>query len=883
MKLQNVLWYNLPVDKVLTILESKRVGLTDKEAMIRLKTFGFNRLPQKPRVGRGRIFLRQFKSFLILILVIAFGLTLFLKDWLDSGVILTAILVNVILGFIQESKAEKALEKLQKVLVHKTRVYREGLIKEINSEELVPGDIVILEAGFQVSADLRLLEVNNLSAAEAILTGEANAVFKQVEPLSSDLNKQSLVAERLNMVFKGTLITEGKGLGVVVATGKYTEIGKIAEILEKTEDEETPLQRQMRLFSRKLGMGLLVLSIFIFMVGLIKGMSFWEILMLSVAVAVASVPEGLLVAVTVILAIGMQRILKKNALIRRLVAAETLGSTTVVCVDKTGTITEGEMSAKHLVNFDSEVTFDDQIFPLGEFETLARVTLLCNNAVLEKISPEDYRIIGSPTEKAVLAASLKFDWDTNLLNSKRLLEIPFSSREKIMFTLNHVDGQLWWCAKGAPEILLNKCDHYQIGQKIIKLDSLAKNKWESLFANYSQRGDRILATAYKIVADENPEAYQQNNFILLGFWVIHDPIRPEVKKMIETAKRAGVRSIMITGDYKLTALEIANKVGLETAPTNVIDGQELMSLTFSELKQRVCQATVFARVSPEDKLKIVKALQANGEVVAMTGDGINDAPALKAADIGISVGAASDVAKEASDMVLLDSNFSTIISAIEQGRIIVQNIKKVVVFTLSDCFREIILVLGCLIASLPLPIGAAQILWINLISDGLPAAALTVEEIEPGIMKRRPTPRGLSIFDRQIQIMIFVVGIFSALIWLLLYFYLYHTNADWLYAKSLVFAGLGLNSLVYIFSCKSLMQPIWRSKIWSNKFLLLAVFISLFLIFLPLYLPFLQVRLQLQSLNLLDWGLIFGLSLVQTLLIEIVKFIFTRQVRHKSV
>jgi P-type Ca2+ transporter type 2C len=877
MKIQNVLWYNLQIEKTLKMLETSRVGLSDKQASTRLKVFGFNRLPEPPRRTALKLFLSQFKSFLILILVVAGALSIFLGDWLEAGVILAAMLINVSLGFFQEYKTEQALEKLQKVINHKSRVYREGLIREINSEELVPGDILILEAGFQVSADLRLIEANNLSVAEAILTGESNPIEKQVEPLSADVAKQILVADRKNMVFKGTLITEGKGLGAVVSTGKMTEVGKIAEILEKTADEETPMQERLRSFSAKLAATILFLAALILIIGLVRGIAFWEILMVAIAAAVASVPEGLLVAITVILAIGMQRILKKNAVVRRLSAAETLGGATVVCVDKTGTITEGEMSVKQLVDFNDFLTFNDQPATLGDFETLATVTLLCNNAVLEKISPDDFKIIGSPTEKALLAASLKFEWDNQLSKYTRLNEIPFTSFEKIMFTLNQVNGQFWWCAKGAPEVLLAKCGHYQIGRKILALDKAASDHWQELFASYSQTGDRLLAAAYRVTDKPEQSGAAANDFIFLGFWVIHDPVRPEVKQTVELARQAGIRTIMITGDHKLTAMEIARQIGLDATENKVIDGQEMMKLSASELKARVADVAVFARVSPHDKLKIVQALQANGEVVAMTGDGINDAPALKAADIGISVGAASDVAKETSDMVLLDSNFSTIIAAIEQGRIIFQNIKKTIVFTLSDCWREIILIVGCLILKLPLPIVAAQILWINLISDGLPAAALTVEDAEPGVMKLKPEKRGGSLLDRQMKIIIFAIGIFSSLLIFALYYWLRLKNFDWQYTRSLIFAVLGVNSLVYVFSCKSLTRPLWRSRLLSNKFLLTSVAVGGLLVMLPIYLPILQTSLNLGALTLKDWGMAVGLSLIQVILIEIVKSIFNRR------
>jgi Ca2+-transporting ATPase len=876
MKIQNILWYNLDIKKVLKFLNSTTRGLTDKEASKRLKAFGFNRLPEKKRLSSFTIFLNQFVSVFIFILLCAEVITVFLQEWLDFSVIMAAILLNVIIGFVQEKKAENELTKLNKMIVPVAKVYRDGLISEIHSEEVVPGDLVLLEAGSQVPADLRLIDSNNLMSQEAILTGESDSVVKVIEPLSA--NEESLVnvADQKNMVFKGTLINEGKGLGIAIATGKLTEIGKIATLLEKTVEEKTPFQTKINKFSRQLAIIILIISLIILVVGLIRGLAFWEIFLVAIAAAVASVPEGLSVAVTVILALGMRRILKQKAVVRRLNAAETLGSASVVCVDKTGTITLGKMAAREAVIFKEKVIFDDIEINLGNFHDFISSTLLCNNAVVEKTSPEEQKFIGSPTEKALLQASLKFSDDLSISDFKRIREIPFSSKEKIMFTLNQSGEIFRWCVKGAPEIILGKCKFFKEKEEVKELDAEAIKYWQNLFNQYSREGFRILAVATKDMSSPNSDGFANNDFVFLGFWVLHDPIRPEIFETIKLAKRAGIRTIMITGDHKLTAIAIAKKIGLSVKADEVLEGDDLKRLTALELQEWAKKITVFARVSPEEKLKIVQSLQSAGEVVAMTGDGINDAPALKVADIGIAVGEASDVTKETADLVLLDNNFRTIIEAVKEGRVIFSNIKKVIVYLLSNGFSELIMILGSLLIGLPLPLAAAQILWINLITDGFPAAALTVEESEPKVMTKKPEKRHGNVLDKQMKILIFIIGIFSDLLILGLYWWLLRSGSDLIYAQTIVFVGLGVNSLFYVFSCKSLHFSIWKTKVFSNKFLNLAVLGGFLLQLLPIYVPFLREVFNVQSLGWMGWLIVFSISLVRVVLIEITKLFFGR-------
>lgn len=885
MKFQDILWYNLKIPEVFETLDSSEIGLEPEEAQKRLKIFGFNKLPRKKKISSWKIFFQQFQSVLVYILIVASIFSLILTEYVDFFIILAAVVLNVIVGYLQESKAEKELENLQKIITYKARVYRGGVLREINSEELVPGDLVSLQAGDQVPADLRLIKTNNLSCAEAILTGESRPVVKTIKAIGQDKNKKVLVSKRKNIAHKGTLVSDGSGLGVVIGTGRATEIGKIASLLEKTVSDETPLQEKLRKFSRLLGFVILTVAALIVIVGLLRGIAFWEIFFIGMAAAVASVPEGLLVAVTVILAIGMRRILKKQALVRRLVAAETLGNTSVVCVDKTGTITKGEMKAVKLVSYDKVLKFNGHKKQLKTFKKIVETTLLCNNAVAEEKNGNEYKLIGSPTEKALLQASLNALGNKQKIidGYKRLVEIPFTSRAKIMFTASQAKENILWAAKGAPEVVLDKCSHYYQGGKKIKLNAKNRKKWVDKFDEYSKQGYRLLAVCEKQSDKYVVKAYKKNDFVFWGFWALTDPIRPQIKETIKLAKQSGIRTIMLTGDHRLTAVQIARQIGLKVKEKNVIDGEKLLTMTDSELQQAVKKVTVFARVSPQDKLKIVDALQSNGEVVAMTGDGVNDAPALKSADIGIAVSAGSDVTKSTADMVLLDNNLSTIISAIEQGRIIFNNVRKLIVYLLSDSFSELILILSSLVFNLPLPITAVQILWINLITDGFPAASLTVEKGDADIMSEKPMKRTVRILNREMKVLIFVIGAVTSIILFLLFYYLYYSDLEITLIRSVIFAVLGLDSLFYVFSCKSLVRPIWRTKIFDNKYLILAVLGGIILQLLPLYVPALQQIFDLQALPGLYWIWVFALGFLNIILIEIVKWIYNHKTKRYRV
>jgi len=870
-------WYILSVQEALEKLKTNKSGLSNKQASKRIDKCGFNKLVEEKPLSELKLFIFQFKSVLIYILLIAAIISGFLQEWVDFGVILAAVFLNVFLGYFQESKAQKALFELKKFLKLKAVVFRDGNKVEISVEELVPGDIIYLEAGNQVPADCRLIESHQLQAQEAILTGESEPVLKHVNAI----HKQDLItAEQKNMVFMGTLISQGTALALVVNTGMSTEVGNIADILQETEEEQTPFQLQLQSFGKKIGIVLVILAFLIFIIGLFLGRSFHEIFTVSVASAVSAIPEGLPVAVTVILAVGMQRILKKKSLVRKLVAAETLGSTSVLCVDKTGTITTGVMKVEKLSTLHRENSLNKR--DLNQIEKkLLMAGVLCNNSTI--INPKEeqvkLKIIGSPTEKAILYSAIDQNIDVLSWQEKfpRLAEIPFASRFRMMFTLNKFDEEknAVYC-KGAPENVLELCRYYQNGNHTpLPITKEIKQDLKQKFLKYSSKGYRILAAAYKYQDGENKEISKSKNFIFLGFFIIRDPLREDIKKIVKDIRKAGIRIVMITGDHVLTAKSIATDMGLKVTEQTIIDGERLAKMSDADLKKVIKKVNVFARVSPKDKLKIVNAFQDADQVVAMTGDGVNDAPALKTADVGIAVGAGSEITKQTADLILLNNRLSVIVDAIREGRVIFSNIKKVVVYLLSDSFTEIILILGSLLLGLPLPLTAAQILWVNLITDSLPAASLTLEREDPDIMKQKPQPKKSRILDKEMITIIFIIGILTDLILFGLFVWLYKWQSIEIdHIRTFMFAALGIDSLFYIFSCRSLRLSIFKIKFWSNKWLLAAVGFGMLMNILPIYIPITQKLFKFTPLNGLDWILLIGLGIVAIISIEIVKYIF---------
>jgi len=890
-------WYNLTLAEVAKKLDVTKKGLSQKVAESRLKERGGNVLPGEPATKVIVLIVRQFKNSLTYILIIAAVISFLLHNVIDSYIILAAVLFNVIVGFVQEYKAETALGSLKKVITQRVWIIRDGKEREVESRVVVPGDIVVLMPGLKVPADGRLFEDEHLKINEAVLTGESEPCHKSIHTLEGELT----LADQQNMVFSGTIVTEGRGKFFVTATGIHTEIGKIAEMVREVKIPRTPLQMKLDRFSRKLGVLVLFLSLCVISLGVYSGYSFREMFVTGVAVAVAAIPESLIIVVTIVLVSGMQRILKEGSLVRKLVAAETLGSTSVICVDKTGTLTLGEMRVVRLLSdhHDSESSekkdSNEKDVAHGQWELrhLHKIAINCNNAVIgaeeeaddaskDALIPEV--IIGSSTEKALLISGLEsgFDEKDAEQDRPRLDEIPFDSQKKFMMTLHS------WTAKqnvvymkGAPEKVLASVERYQSGRAVRKIDTAKRKELIAQYEKISRQGLRVLAGAYKPVPanrktfDELPD--YNSEMIFVGFWGLKDPLREHVSDVLDATKRSGVRTIMITGDNKFTAMTIARELGLTPAPNEIIDGGDLAALSDRKLEKVVKKVKVFSRATPEDKLRIVNALQANGDVVAMTGDGVNDAPALQKADIGVAIGSGTDVAKETADLVLLDDNFSTIVAAVRQGRVIYDNIRKVILYLLANSFTEMLLIVVSLLLGWPLPILAAQILWINLVTDGLPDLALTQEPEESEVMNEPPQNRAASILDFERRFLICFISILTSAVTLGLFYLIWKTTDDVDRARTVAFTAVGVESLLYVFSVRSVRHSIFETKVFVNRWLIAAVSGGFVIQLLGVYVPFFQNVLRTVPLGVIDWALIMVVCFWIIIAIELAKHVFIAQ------
>ena len=806
----------------------------------------------------------------------------FLADVTDALVIFFAVVINTIFGFWQENKANKAISELRKIVKHLAKVLRDGHEVEINSSELVPGDIIFVQSGDKVPADCRLIESNDLQTIEATLTGESAPSSKN----NKLLKLGTYMADRKNIIYMGTSIVRGKGLAIVCNTGLNTEIGSITKLIKETVEEKTPLQYNLSQFSKWLTILVVSLSLLVFIVGILMQKDPLEMFIIAVALSVAAIPEGLIIAVTIILTIGMQFILKKKALVRKLVATETLGSVSVICTDKTGTLTEGKMQVSNIITADKEYKITKYTDLSGtEVEKvrdlISKASIICNEAVVENPESglEELKIIGSPTEKALLIAAIESGYNPKLLNSEYISidEIPFDSEKKYMATLCHhkkADHQHIF-TKGAPEVIFKFCTKVMINGKTETLTPEKLNYLKKKYEAMTRKGLRLLAFAYKTGKSLKKCGDEMNDLVFLGFVAIKDPLRAEAKEALLLCKSAGIRTVIITGDHRLTAKAIFDELGFKT-DGNIVEGSELDNWTDEELKSKVVNIDIYARVEPRHKLRVVDAWQARGEVVAMTGDGINDAPALKSADIGIALGDGSDVTKETADIILLDNNFQVIVAAIEQGRVIFENIRKVILYLLSSAFSEIVLIIAALFFGLPLPILATQILWINLVADGLPNIAMTLEPGEPAVMQDKPRKKSEPILNREMKILIFIIGVLTDIVPFLFYLYLLfivgQENID--YIRTIIFALLGVSSLMFVFSIRSLRRSIFTKNIFSNKYLIGAILISLLLLIAPIYIPFLQNIFKTVSLGSQEWLIIIALGLVKLIFIEIVKYYF---------
>lgn len=805
-------------------------GLSARDVLRRRNEYGENVLPAAKKTSVWEIFFNQFKNPLIYVILGAAVISLIMAEYGDFAIIMAVVVIDAILGFIQEYQAQRTYTALKGLLKPTTTVIRDGVRQEIEVHELVPDDIVLLNAGERVPGDGEVFEALKLSVEEAILTGESEPVNK------------TATADQ-NQVFMGTTVLTGRGLMRVTQTGARTELGSIATSLREDIEDKTPLQIRLEAFSRTLTRMVLAITAAIFAIGLISGRPLLDMLRVSIILAIAAIPEGLLIAVTVILVLGMRKILKRNGLVKRLLAVETLGSVTIICTDKTGTLTEGRM----------QVTRQE----VRDAQRALEVMVYCND-------------LEGPVDAALWEyahAQLKGDPQEMANGAERLGEELFSSETKFMIAANRVAGQTLHYLKGAPEIVLSMCG----------VDEQERSRILAQVEQWAGEGLRLLGLAYR------PDGLlgDHTGYTWVGLVAMEDPIREGVREAIQVARRAGIQVKMITGDYRKTAERIAAMIGLATRPGQVIDGETLNQLSDEELVQKVQEIAVFARIRPQDKLRIVRALQKCGEITAMIGDGINDAPALKRANIGVVVGSATDVAKETADLVLLDNNFKTVVAAIEEGRVIFENIRKVVAYTLSNSFAEVLLVFGAMLLGWPAPLLVAQILWIHLICDGPSDIVLGFEPKENGIMEEPPKPLNEPILNTLGLSLIGIISTVSAAVGLTLFGHYLLRHNDPTDGRSLIFASFALNSLIYIFAYRSLRRSIFRmNPLRVNKPLIWAVLSGLALALLPFFVPGLGQMLDIIPLHIEDWLLISGVALGLLCVVEIGKWI-TNLYRHR--
>ncbi|MEK6909244.1 MAG: cation-translocating P-type ATPase [Nanoarchaeota archaeon] len=877
-------YYSLEINKVISQFgSSSKTGLTEVIAKQRLTDFGFNEIKKESSVSGLIIFFRQFRSFIIYLLIFALLISVLLKEYIDSVVIFAILLLNATFGFVQEYRAEKSIESLKKLSSLKARVIRNKELREIDSKEIVPGDIIVVEEGDKVPADARVIESHSLSCLESSLTGESSPSSKLSDALIGNL----VINDQKNMIFSGTLITNGRGLCIVTSTGMKTELGKIAHLLNDVKKEATPLQIKLDKFGKYVGLGVIFVSLLIFLIGFFREGLIYELLagdysnfgkhvrtwlLTAIALAVAAVPEGLPAVVTISLAIGVKRLLKKNSLIRRLPSVETLGETNVICCDKTGTLTKNEMTVRNIFTnkkdyvVSGEGYFDKGLISLNgktfteKDSLILKIGALCNNAVLHKT--QEVTITGDPTEAALLVSALKAGLNYRELREKfvRVDELPFDASRKMMSTLHKDGSKFLFCTKGAPERIIEKCNYIFIDNRIVRFTDKIRKEILDKNKLYASSALRVLGFAYKIARKK--EKMSESDLIFVGLQGMIDPPKPEIKDYIVRTKNAGIRVIMITGDNINTASAIAKDIGLTVES---IEGVHFAQLGSIEKRQIIKTTNIFARVEPAHKLEIVKLLQESGAIVAMTGDGVNDAPALKSANLGIAMGIkGTDVSKEASDMILIDDNFSTIVSAVEEGRGIYSNIISFVKYLLSSNLAEVMIVVLAIIFGLPLPFTALMLLWINLVTDGLPALALSVDPYPKGSMEKAPRKKDEPILTRGRLFSMFytssliVAGVLALFTWSLSSF------NDIAHAQTIAFTSIVVLELARVY----IVRKEANIPTFSNFWLFLAVFASFILQLMVLYTP-LGNLFDTIPLSFMDWSriaittfIVFLLSLV---------------------
>ncbi|HDR4367252.1 TPA: cation-translocating P-type ATPase [Bacillus cereus] len=882
-------WYSKTKDQTLIDLETnEQHGLTEEIVNERLTQYGANELATKQKRSLWQRIFAQINDVLVYVLIIAALISAFVGEWADASIIALVVVLNAVIGVVQESKAEQALEALKKMATPKAIVKRDGELKEIPSEHVVPGDVVMLDAGRYIPCDLRLIETANLKVEESALTGESVPVDKDaIHHPSMQSDEQVPLGDQKNMAFMSTLVTYGRGVGIAVETGMNSQIGKIATLLHEADDDMTPLQKSLAQVGKYLGFVAVAICIVMFLIGFLQGRDTLEMFMTAISLAVAAIPEGLPAIVSIVLAIGVQRMIKQNVIIRKLPAVEALGSVTIICSDKTGTLTQNKMTVTH---FYSDNTYD-QLERLNVNNDTQRLLLenmvLCNDASYNNESQT-----GDPTEIALLVAGSTFNMQKDHLEKihGRVNELPFDSDRKMMSTVHTYDESYYSMTKGAIDKLLPLCTHIFKNGKIESLTEDDKNQILEAAEAMSQEALRVLSFAFKQYNSSDVDIdHLEENLIFIGLVGMIDPPRTEVKDSISECKKAGIRTVMITGDHKDTAFAIAKELGIAEEISEIMIGTELDNISDTELANKINHLHVFARVSPEHKVKIVKALRAKGNIVSMTGDGVNDAPSLKQADVGVAMGiTGTDVAKGAADVVLTDDNFSSIVKAVEEGRNIYRNIKKSILFLLSCNFGEIIALFLAILLGWATPLRPIHILWVNLITDTLPALSLGVDPEDPDVMKEKPRHAKESLFSGSVPFLIFngaVIGLLTLIAFIAgAKFYTGDTNLfplfperidedALLHAQTMAFVVLSFSQLVHSFNLRSRTKSIFSIGIFTNKYLVFSLLIGVLMQVCIISIPPLANIFGVHALTMRDWGFVLLLSIIPLVVNEFIKLV----------
>lgn len=881
----------MQAEKQLPVMDNSRnaaCGLSSEEAQRRLEIHGRNALKTAKRNGWLKILLSQFTDLMIIILIASSIISFTMGENSEGIAILAIIILNGLLGFFQEMRTEKAMEALMSLAAPHARVIRDGVVRDIPAEEVVPGDVVVLEAGNRVPADAVLLEANNLYADESMLTGESIPVAKS---RTDQINANLAGVSSRNMVYMGSMITNGTGRALVMVTGMETEMGRIAEMMETAGAQETPLQKRLEKLGEYMVAGCLIICAIVALLGILRGEPVIQMLLGGISLAVAAVPEGLPAVVTIALAIGVRRMVQKNALIRRLPAVETLGCATVICSDKTGTLTENRMTVveayagknPYVMRKDSQGRLgawcrgrEVHVEKTTGLKLLLKIGLLCNNArIVENDSDSEIDIEGDPTEVALARAAIDAGLDREAVSSayRRVREIPFDSERKLMSVICRTSsGELFLFAKGAPEIIIDKCTKIMIADRERDITYDDREKLRDECSAMTSRALRVMAFAYRTV--QPAQLWRddlESQLVFIGLAGMTDPPRKEAIEAVAKCRRAGIKTVMITGDHVKTATAIARAMDIYREGDLVLNGDEIDQMSDRELEEACQKATVFARVFPKHKLRIVRAIRNKGNIVAMTGDGVNDAPAVKDADIGIAMGkSGTDVTRQAASMILMDDNFSSIVAAVEEGRNIYSNIRKFIRYLLSCNVGEVLTMFLSMVMGLPIPLLPAQVLAVNLATDGLPAIALGMEPGEPDIMDRPPRSPDESIFSHGLARMILVRGVFIAISTIASFMIVNVMSKNLAAARTAALVTLVLSQLIHVFECKSEHRSLFEIPLLSNKYLILAVLSSLLMLLAIIYLPFLSTVFGTWPLAMNEWMIAGGISMLVPVLVGIV-------------